>query len=460
MPISFSEDLHDALRACFTASDEAWLEYGVVEHRLRTQAPDLFAGMVEAFGHRMFGPSAMSASTRIAHALARLEKRGELRSQRWGSTGPAWSETITYWSADGGVPLDRRSTWGELRQTIDRPLGWCPADQAGLTAPTGPIVLSPVTAIPDAAAQAPVTLPVTAPMHPKYLPYTEEQLLEHFVAVGSTGVVNRKNTDYYRKSIVANTTPVDPTLPTDLRQKAVALQRQIEKDERFWVVGALLPVARNADPVAAWTRVLRRCLGEVPPVAGFSTWDEALGRDRRLYFEAPLSSPLGYRDHLRKNLGSAVITPSLRRAASAPGTQLEGRTWADAILLCDSGFSVVFEAKVLSDSSPSITYDVKRNQLVRNLDVLLEQSTAPGLLGQRKPEASCLVLLTPEVFRDDPLSRHYGALYHAYRQDPRQIARHLPHRDQGVDWTGVAQRLGWLTYEDVRSEVPEACGWL
>jgi hypothetical protein len=459
VPATTPEDLYDALRACFRAADDAWLEYGVVEDRLRTQAPDLFADLVAAHGHRMFGPSAMSTSTRIAHGLARLEKRGELRSQRWASTGPAWSETITYWSARDGVPHHRRSTWGQLRQSTGRPLGWCSLDEAGLVAPAGRVV--PVPAVnADAALQAPVSLPVATPMHPTYLPYTEGQLLEHFVTAIGKGAVNEKHLDYFRKSIAANTAPIDPSLPVELKKKAVSLQRQIEKDERFWVVGALLPVARNADPVGAWTRILRRCFGDVPPVPRFRSWEEALGTDRRLYFEAPLPSPVPYRTHLKATLDTAVITPSLRQAACAPGTQLEGRTWVDAILVCDSGFSVVFEAKVLSDSSPSITYDVKRNQLVRNLDVLLERSTAPGLLGQRDPAASCLVLLTPEVFREDPLSRHYGALYHAYRQDPRQIARHLPHRDAEFDWTGVAQRLGWLTYEDVQAEVPEACGWL
>lgn len=459
MPTTAVEDLHDALRACFRTDDDAWLEYGVVEDRLRTQAPGLFADLVAAHGHRMFGPSAMSTSTRIAHGLARLERRGELRSQRWASTGQAWSGTVTYWTAQDDVPHDRRSTWEELRRATDRPVDWCASDEVGLTAPTVGVVAVPA-AIDAAALQLPVSLPVATPMHPTYLPYTEGQLLEHFVEAISTGTVNEKHLDHFRKSIAASTTIVDPGLSTDLKKKAVSLQRQIEKDERFWVVGALLPVARNVDSVEAWTRVLRRCLGDVPPVPRFTTWEEALGTDRRLYFETPLPSPVSYRTHLKATLDTAVITPSLRQAASASGTQLEGRTWVDAILVCDSGFSVVFEAKVLSDSSPSITYDVKRNQLVRNLDVLLEQSTALGLLGQRDPGASCLVLLTPEVFREDPLSRHYGALYQAYRQDPAQIARHLPHRDPGFDWGGVARRLGWLTYEDVRAEVPEACGWL
>ena len=56
----------------------------------------------------------------------------------------------------------------------------------------------------------------------------------------------------------------------------------------------------------------------------------------------------------------------------------------------DSGAVIVFEAKVISDVSTSVTFDIARNQLARTIDVMLEDNQdRPGLdrrLRSRKPE--------------------------------------------------------------------------
>jgi len=63
-----------------------------------------------------------------------------------------------------------------------------------------------------------------------------------------------------------------------------------------------------------------------------------------------------------------------------------------------SGVAVIFEAKVLSDSSAHVTFDLARNQLARSIDVMLEvNSTLPAPLSFRKPERTFLVLLTPAL---------------------------------------------------------------
>jgi len=64
---------------------------------------------------------------------------------------------------------------------------------------------------------------------------------------------------------------------------------------------------------------------------------------------------------------------------------------------------------VLSDASAQVGYDVLRNQLARLVDVLLDSN--PRLkppLNSREPNRSCLVLITPEVFRGNPEGRLYG----------------------------------------------------
>jgi hypothetical protein len=49
---------------------------------------------------------------------------------------------------------------------------------------------------------------------------------------------------------------------------------------------------------------------------------------------------------------------------AASGSRLEGTTKADAMLLAeDTGVAVTFEAKVLSDVSTNVTFNVARNQL-------------------------------------------------------------------------------------------------
>ena len=66
-------------------------------------------------------------------------------------------------------------------------------------------------------------------------------------------------------------------------------------------------------------------------------------------------------------------------------------------------FAVLFEAKVLSDVSGSIEFDVLRNQIIRNVDVMLEDNShMPNLLKERLPGRTCFVLITPEVFRNHP----------------------------------------------------------
>ena len=107
-----------------------------------------------------------------------------------------------------------------------------------------------------------------------------------------------------------------------------------------------------------------------------------------------------------------------------------------------------------------ISFDNFRNQLVRNVDVMLEPNgdmTPP--LQHRRPERTLFALLTPQVFRERPRSRLYGWLFEEYTSNPKALARDLPHRD-GADWNTVAQRLGWITFEDIDELVPEACPWL
>lgn len=221
----------------------------------------------------------------------------------------------------------------------------------------------------------------------------------------------------------------------------------MEKDERFWVAATLMQMFHAPSRVDVFARVLRRCLGDTPPDS-LPSWEAALGQEQFLYFEANLPSPAGYSGELGQDLDGHVLVPYLREAAELNiqrGKKLEGATKVDALLIApETGFAVLFEAKVVSDISTGVQFDILRNQIARTIDVTLEQNTRlqPPLSG-RRPGRTCYVLITPDIFRKNRESRLYGWLLPAYQQDPALLQRHLPHR-QPAGLESVPQRLGGL----------------
>jgi hypothetical protein len=303
-------------------------------------------------------------------------------------------------------------------------------------------------------------------LHPVYLPVTRQRFVdEHFAPIVGDKQDRERFLRYYETSL-ANLKAFERArhTPSQLR-KATVVGRQIEKDERFWVAGALLAAFRPDEGARLQTlaRLLDRTFGEgAPSAAGFSTWAEALAGELRLYFEVNVPSPPAYRQWLKEHLNERVLVRYQREAAGRVGHRLEGATKLDAVLLYETtGVAVVFEAKVLSDVSTMVANDVLRNQLARTIDVVLDrhEKLAPPLVA-RRPERTYVALLTPGIFKQRPDSRLYGRLFEEYCETPEvALTRDLPHR-VGVDWGPVAERLGWLTYEECSELVPGSCAWL
>jgi hypothetical protein len=310
---------------------------------------------------------------------------------------------------------------------------------------------------------------------PVYLPFSYDCLAEHFAPVGAGGPTC-KHGHYYRKgaeAAAAHQGKHAGGLPHTAA--CTAMDHQIEKDERFWVTGTLLHAFHSHDRIGALAAILSDALGGVPPIeGGFSNWREALGPvdDLRLYFEANLPSPPSYKSFVATELAEHTLAPHNRavaeaavlahgKSASARGPALEGKTWVDAILVSGStGTAVVFEAKVLSDTSGHTTYDARRNQIARNIDVLLDAH--PGLsahLAARQPARTCLVLVTPRMFQKHRSTRLYGHLMTEYSSGTELLSEHLPHRSS-AQLAGVPDRLGWTSWERIAELVPGACGWL
>ena len=293
-------------------------------------------------------------------------------------------------------------------------------------------------------------------LHEIYLPFTKEQIREHFAPVGTHPTDPDVCLHHYCQSVTAarewERHPVSGTPAEIAKAKKYALQ--IQKDERFWIARALMSHFHVQNRVHAFAGMLGSCLGTVPPVERLSSWEQALGdgEQLKLYFEVSLPTPPGYRGHLVGHLGERVLIPHVLESAwrtAAAGHALEGATKADAVLIApETGFAVLFEAKVLADASGGIGFDVLRNQIARSIDVMLEPNPCLQYpLTSRRPERTCYVLITPEIFRQHPRSRLYGWLIHDYQNNPAALRRDLPHRTE-TDLVAVSRRLGWLTWED------------
>jgi hypothetical protein len=205
---------------------------------------------------------------------------------------------------------------------------------------------------------------------------------------------------------------------------------------------------------------MTNCFGSQPTVASLRTWEECFEGDLRLYFEAHLPSPTSYKRWLRENLRQRNLIPYVLRAASRAGNRdFEGATHVDALLVnATNGLAVLVEAKVLSDISYQVSFDVARNQLARNIDVMLEQN--PLLeppLRDRDPDKTLFVFQSPAMFKKNPHVRLYGWLLQDYK-NPDAISRDLPHRGER-DWASVRSRIGWLTWEDCEAVLPGSCKW-
>lgn len=299
-----------------------------------------------------------------------------------------------------------------------------------------------------------------APIHPTYLRFTPAQLAEHLAPVRGGGSVTGFVEHYVQRAEKALQHAHETSSAVG---ECTPHNHQIEKDERFWVASALLTAHHSPDRVDALARLLTEALGARPPFPGFPSWRQALGDadDLRLYFEVNLPAPQAYKEAVRPLGGKQALIPWLEGIAAGPRAGLEGPTKADAMLIAPgTGVAVVFEAKVLSDASTHTTYDATRNQLARNLDVLLEANERLlHPLSARVPERTCFVLVTPEVFLKNPTTRFYGWLMDGYRRGPRLLKEHLPHRS--VDQLEpLSNRLGWISWEDCHRLVPGACPWL
>ena len=305
-------------------------------------------------------------------------------------------------------------------------------------------------------------MPVEKLINEIYLPFSEVRLSKHFAPVAGGLQDIERHLTYYSGSASRYATFLENgQYLAEMPLKTSRWPCQIEKDERFWVVACLMTYYYSDDRTNKLGELLSKVYGATPPVQGLRSWDECLTGQLDLFFEVNLPSPKTYLDWLRKHVKSQHFVPYVLAAAAGVNGRLEGATHLDAMLLNSSnGFAICIEAKALSDISTSVSFDVTRNQLARTIDVMLEENPKlqPPLNGRRS-DRSVFLLLTPRIFKEFRHSRLYGWLLDEYKREPSALNRDLPHRS-GVDWTAIAERIGWLTWEDAHDILPSACRWL
>lgn len=298
-----------------------------------------------------------------------------------------------------------------------------------------------------------------------YLPFSEDVLIQHFPKVKKDGEYNsnKKHLNYYRESLKRYHDYQVSHVKIDGKPiKELEKPFQVQKDERFWTVQCLLTWFYSEDKEKKLANLLEQEFGTTPPFTELNTWDECLEGELELIFEARIPTPHKYgRDWLPNNLSKQQLIPYIRSAAKGKKRSLEGPTHVDAVLVnIDNGFGIFFEAKVLSDISYQITYDTTRNQIARNIDVMLEENrNLFKPLDKRDPDKTLFILITPEKFKNKPPSRLYYYKYHEYMENPESLGEDLPHREK-LNYTNIVRRIGWLTWEDFHRVDEDCCPWL
>lgn len=242
---------------------------------------------------------------------------------------------------------------------------------------------------------------------------------------------------------------------------AATYARQLEKDEPFWAAVALMTLYYTGDRIENFARLLRRGFGDKPPLSDVRAWDQLLLGELHLLFDAQLAPPREYREHLRTTVRDHSVVPYLLDAPAREGRRpLDGSATVDALLInVRTGFAVVFATRLLSDIACQGTFDSRRTDIARAIDLMLEEPKGPSpFLERREVSRTFLLLVTPKMLKEDPRARLYGWLWHDYREHPERLSADLHHRSL-VNWRQVTTRMGWATWEDCAEIVPGACPW-
>jgi hypothetical protein len=280
-------------------------------------------------------------------------------------------------------------------------------------------------------------------MHKTLMPFKEKQVRKYFNNVSA-----EKHLQYFRNSIerYGKYEADKANCPND----KIREYRQSEKDERFFTTRYFTALFERKDRNEKLKALLLKAFGEIPPFEKGkkypTSWDTFLNNESlSLVFERDTPAPKQYKEYLGKSLHKRHFVPYViekgTKADKSYRQDLEGATQVDAYIEGKNGFKLFIEAKFLSDISCDVSYDVTRNQLARNIDVMLDS----------EKEKSLFLLLTPKYFKDHPHTRLYGYKMNEYTTEYRALMEDLHHRTdvEPLEWKAITERIAWITWEDL-----------
>lgn len=282
-------------------------------------------------------------------------------------------------------------------------------------------------------------------LHWDLMPFKEKQILNYFD--------NIKHLEYFKNSIkkyIEYETKGDSCPISDYREL-----RQAEKDERFYTTRTFINLFEREinDRNDKIKLLLTKTFGDLPPFEKNKkypmNWDDILKGKLELFLEHVVGAPKEYKEYLSKNLNKRHFVKYVldagkeKKGESLFRLDLEGATHVDAFLENKvHEFRLYIEAKYLSDISYDVSYDLTRNQLARNIDIMLED----------KKGRSLFLLLTPKYFKDNPNSRLYGYKMNDYKSNHLNLMADLCHRKniEPSEWKLITDRIAWITWEDLK----------
>ncbi|MCL1598886.1 MAG: hypothetical protein M3094_06860 [Actinomycetia bacterium] len=243
---------------------------------------------------------------------------------------------------------------------------------------------------------------------------------------------------------MTNTPRTYPILDEDLllsmpkAQKPQDMERILTSpNSEDWVTWNLMRALQRSPGDDWWSGVVAAAEADARHSARWSVLEEPPTVE--LWRTVP--SPSAYEAASRQRMATSENAEWRTRAENRRA--VEGSTEVD--LLFDGADYLVFvEAKLRSDISPSTTYDLDRNQIVRNIDCVIEEA------GDREPFFWMLV-------RDRSTERLYMQVLDRYRVDPSELHRLLPHRDPAV-LDAIIETIAVITWEDLLPFIPNSVG--
>lgn len=283
-------------------------------------------------------------------------------------------------------------------------------------------------------------------MHKKLMPFREDHLIKYFNPQSQI-----EHLKYFKESI-DNYLKYESD-KNNFTKKSYRKYRQAEKDERFYTTRTFISLFErdSKDIQRLLKEILKNNFGDTPPLVLYNkyptSWDNLLNGEIKLKFEYDVPAPKEYKNHLSINLNKTHFVPYVLDAGTKENNNfrkdLEGPTQIDAYIeVVSSGLKLFIEAKYLSDISCSVSYDVTRNQIARNIDVMLDQ----------EKDKSLFLLITPKHFKERPLTRFYGYKMTEYKNDYRCLMNDLHHRTNldSTDWSNISKRIAWTTWDDLK----------